>query len=151
MELNEILDEKVISICLDVRTKDEALKAMSTLLKKERYIEDVDTFVQDIYMREAEGVTGIGNGVAIPHGKSDSVKRIGIAIATLAHPIAWESLDDNPVDLIFLFCVSTDADFAHNHMRMLSRVAGKIADDDLLILIKKSRTPKCIVSLMAGK
>ena len=150
MELSEVLDKNIVCLDLDADDKDDALRKMSAMLKKEGYIKDVDDFVKDIYFRESEGITGIGNGVAIPHGKSDSVCRIGIAIALLKHPIAWESLDNNPVDLIFLFCVSGDKNFAQNHMRMLSRVAGRIADDDLLKEIKESTTSERVVALMAG-
>ena len=124
MELNlkEVLDERVITTALDVKDKEEALRKMSGMLLANGYIADVDQFMEDIYLREAEGITGIGNGVAIPHGKSKSVTRIGIAIAKLKQAIAWESLDNQKVDLIFLFCVSSDKDFAKNHMRLLSKV-----------------------------
>lgn len=151
MELREVLDKDVVQVNLEARDKEDALRKMSAILKRENYIEDIEDFVQDIYVREAEGVTGIGNGVAIPHGKSNSVKRIGIAIAKLLNPIEWETLDGNPVDLIFLFCVSNDNNFAENHMRVLSRVAGRIADDDLLQSIKESKTSQEIVNLMAGE
>lgn len=150
MELSEVLDERIVSIDLDAENKKDALMKMSLMLQQEHYIKDVEEFVADIYIREAEGITGIGNGVAIPHGKSDSVQRIGIAIAKLLHPIAWESLDGESVDLIFLFCVSSDANFAQNHMRMLSRVAGKIADDDLLQAIKNSKSCEAVIRLMGG-
>ena len=83
--------------------------------------------------------------------KSKSVTRIGIAIAKLKQAIAWESLDNQKVDLIFLFCVSSDKDFAKNHMRLLSEVAARIADDDLLNQIKDSGQPQEIVSLMCGE
>ena len=153
MELNlkEVLDERVITTALDVKDKEEALRKMSGMLLTNGYIADVDQFMEDIYLREAEGITGIGNGVAIPHGKSKSVTRIGIAIAKLKQAIAWESLDNQNVDLIFLFCVSSDKDFAKNHMRLLSKVAARIADDDLLNQIKDSGQPQEIVSLMCGE
>lgn len=153
MELNlkEVLDERVITTALDVKDKEEALRKMSGMLLANGYIADVNQFMEDIYLREAEGITGIGNGVAIPHGKSNSVTRIGIAIAKLKQAIAWESLDNQKVDLIFLFCVSSDKDFAKNHMRLLSKVAARIADDDLLNQIKDSGQPQEIVSLMCGE
>ena len=153
MELNlkEVLDERVITTALDVKDKEEALRKMSGMLLANGYIADVDQFMEDIYLREAEGITGRGNGVAIPHGKSKSVTRIGIAIAKLKQAIAWESLDNQKVDLIFLFCVSSDKDFAKNHMRLLSKVAARIADDDLLNQIKDSGQPQEIVSLMCGE
>lgn len=121
---------------------------MAELLRQENYIKDVDLFVKDVYLREAEGCTGIGNGIAIPHGKSASVKQVGIAIATLASPIEWETLDGNPVDTVFLFCVSDDSNFARNHMILLSRVAAKLADDDLLLEIRRAKSNLEIINLL---
>lgn len=77
MELENVLDEKIMTVSLKAADKDDALKQMARQLKENGYIADVEAFVADIYKREKEGITGIGNGVAIPHGKSDSVSRIG--------------------------------------------------------------------------
>lgn len=148
MELKEILNKKIIRIGLDVKDKDDALHQMAQLLLDDHYISDVESFVKDVYLREAEGCTGIGNGIAIPHGKSSSATQVGIAIATLKNPIKWETLDGNDVDTIFLFCVSDDANFARNHMILLSRVAAKLADDDLLLKIRKATSDSEIVDYL---
>ncbi|MFI3283884.1 MAG: PTS sugar transporter subunit IIA [Erysipelotrichaceae bacterium] len=151
MELKDVLDKNLVKIGLDVKNKDDALHQLANVLCENGYIDDVSIFVKDIYLREEEGVTGIGNGIAIPHGKSDSAQRPGIAIARLKNPIKWETLDGNDVDTIFLFCVSTDANFARNHMLMLSKVAAKIADDDLLERVKTSTTSEQLISYMTGE
>lgn len=148
MELREILNKKIIRVGLEAKDKSDVLYKMAKLLLKENYINDVDLFVEDVYLREAEGCTGIGNGIAIPHGKSASAKQVGIAIATLNHPIEWETLDGKPVDTIFLFCVSDDSNFARNHMILLSHVAAKLADDDLLLKIRKAKNDLEIVDLL---
>ncbi len=145
MELKEILDKNIIRVGLEAKSKDDAIKKMSAILCGNGYIDDVDEFVQDIYLREQEGVTGIGNGVAIPHGKSGSVTRIGIAIATLKNDIEWETLDDGKVNTIFLFCVSNDANSARDHLVLLSKVAAKLADDDLLHRVSTAETAEDIV------
>lgn len=150
MELKEILDKRIIRIGLDAKNKDDALHQMSQLLFESDYIDNVDEFLKDIYLRESEGITGIGNGIAIPHGKSANVTRVGIAIATLKHPIEWETLDEGDVDTIFLFCVSSDNNFARNHMILLSKVAAKLADDELLQNLKKSSSSEDIVAYLSG-
>lgn len=144
MELENVLDEKIMTVSLKAADKDDALKQMARQLKENGYIADVEAFVADIYKREKEGITGIGNGVAIPHGKSDSVSRIGVAVANLEYPIKWETLDGKPIETIFLFCVSNDQNFARNHMILLSRLAAKLADDELLDKIKQARCPRQI-------
>ena len=141
MNIADAIDEKIIRVNLDVSDKNDALNKMTHILKENNYIVDEEEFLKDIYFRESEGVTGIGGGIAIPHGQSESVTKIGIAIAKLTHPIEWETLDDNPVDFIFLFCVSADIAFARNHMILLSKIAAKLADDDLLKKIKSADNP----------
>ena len=129
MALKEILNENIIDLYLKGTTKDEILRELSEKLLAEKYISDIDQFIKDIYVREAEGVTGMGNHIAIPHGKSDAVNKIGIAIGRTKHEVEWESYDEEPVNLFFLFCVSNDNDFAKNHMMLLAELAGKLGND----------------------
>ena len=70
MELNELLDEDIIELDLKATTKDEVLHELSKLLLAHDYIDDVEGFVSDIYAREAEGITGMGDHIAIPRCKS---------------------------------------------------------------------------------
>lgn len=141
MELKEILDEKIIDLELEGTTKDEALRNLSKRLLLAGYISDVDQFVKDIYVREAEGPTGMGHKISIPHGKSSAVRKIGIAIGRCVQDVKWESCmsedgyqDTNigyqDTNIIFLFCVSDDNNFAENHMKLLADLAGKLGNDN---------------------
>ena len=151
MELKDVLDKRIIQIGLEGADKDDVLHKMAKLLFDNDYINDIKEFVKDIYLREAEGVTGIGNGIAIPHGKSASAKQPGIAIATLSHPIQWETLDNQDVDTVFLFCVSSDKNFERNHMLLLSKVAAKLADDDLLAKLRRVHSSDELVAYLCGE
>lgn len=150
MELKQVLDKNLIKVNLDAKSKDDAIKKMSNILYENGYINDIDQFIEDIYIREKEGVTGIGNGVAIPHGKSKGVSKIGIAIATLKEPIEWETLDDKKVKTIFLFCVGDGIDGAEKHLILLSKVAAKLADDELLMKINTAESADNIIHYLAG-
>lgn len=150
MELKDILDRKLIKVGLEASSKEDALRKMSRMLYDNSNIDNVDQFVEDIFLREQIGVTGIGNGVAIPHGKSDSVKQVGIAIAVLKDPIHWETLDGEDVKTIFLFCVGNENDAAHDHLYLLSKVAKKIADDDFLRQINSAQTVDDVISSLEG-
>ena len=149
MNLRDVLDEKIIRIGMEAKDKDDALHKLAFLLYEHGYIDDVEGFVKDVYLRESQGVTGIGQGIAIPHGKSESAKNLGIAIATLQNPIEWETLDGEGVDTIFLFCVSSDSNFERNHMLLLSRVAARLADEDLLEKIRRASSPQEMIRLLA--
>ncbi|QIK69275.1 PTS transporter subunit EIIA [Erysipelothrix sp. HDW6C] len=140
MNLEKILNKNVIDLNMKAKSKDEAIRHLSELLLKENYIEDIETFVDDIYLREEEGITGIGNFIAIPHGKSDSVKQIGIAIGRLDDEIEWETIDEQGVKLIFLFAVSNDTEYATNHMKLLSEIARKLGNDEAVAQLLESRT-----------
>jgi PTS system fructose-specific IIA component len=152
MPLNEILNADIIDLNVEGKTKDEVLHYMANVLLKNGYINDVDVFVKDIYEREAEGPTGMGSGISIPHGKSLSVPRNGIMIGKTVEPIRWESSmsDDGFQDthLIFLFCVSADAEFARNHMMLLSELAGKLGNDVRVTKLSQAQSKEEILDLI---
>lgn len=147
MELKEVLDKRVIDLNMKATNKKEAIRELSEKLKDAGYIGDVDEFISDIYVRESEGVTGIGNYVAIPHGKSDSVTQVGIAIGKLDDEIEWETLDDKGVKLIFLFAVSNDHEYARNHMLLLAEIARKLGNDEAIEQLLASKTVDELISV----
>jgi len=112
MEVKDIIDLKTVKTNMNVNTKEEALKELANLLLENGNISEEKGFIKDIYDREAEGQTGIGNYLAIPHGKSAYVKKIGVAIGINSTEIPWESLDDNGVKGIILFAVGNDQQLA---------------------------------------
>ena len=152
MPLNDILNTDIIDLEVQGTTKDEVLHNMANVLLKNGYINDVDVFVKDIYEREAEGPTGMGSHLSIPHGKSNSVLRNGIMIGKTVNPIRWESSmsDDGFQDthLIFLFCVSADKEFARNHMMLLSELAGKLGSDVRVTKLSQDQTKEEIKNLI---
>ena len=149
MPLNDILNTDIIDLEVQGTTKDEVLRYMANVLLKNGYINDADVFVKDIYEREAEGPTGMGSHISIPHGKSFSVLRNGIMIGKTVNPIRWESsMSDSGFQdtyLIFLFCVSADAEFARNHMMLLSELAGKLGNDVRVAKLSKANSKEEIL------
>lgn len=131
MVVMDIFDERVIDLNMKVKDKDEAIRHLSNLLKKAGYISDIEAFVADIYLRESEGVTGIGEHIAIPHGKSESVTRIGIAIGKTDNMIEWESLDNKPVNIIFLFAVSSSM-YDTEHLKLLGDLATRLGRNNTI-------------------
>lgn len=140
MNLLDVIDARIIDLDIDAKDKKQAIVHLSQKLKEANYIADVDEFVEDIYLRESEGMTGIGNHIAIPHGKSDSVTNIGIAIGRLNDQVEWESLDGEGVNLIFLFCVSNNTEYAVNHMKLLAQIATKLGNDQVIEQLQKIKS-----------
>lgn len=80
MNIEEVLSENLIVLNMKARNKEEAIRELTEILYKEGKIFDKELFVKDVYLREAEGQTGLGNHIAIPHGKSDAVQVTSIIL-----------------------------------------------------------------------
>lgn len=145
MDLQEILDPQVIKVGMKSKDKESVLIDLSNVLKNAGYIDDTMIFLKDIYDREAEGITGIGNYIAIPHGKSEAVKKVGVAIGILENEIEWESMDDNGVKVVILFSVNNDSNGAQTHLRLLSKVAQKLGNDEVVSHLIESKSVNDVI------
>lgn len=137
MQLTDILHKDCIAVGLAAANKEDALYHLAQLLKIHGAVGDLPAFLADVTTRELQGPTGIGDGIAIPHGKSDAVIRNCIAIGKLHTPIAWESIDGEPVRVIILFAVQKSSG-ADAHVRMMARVAGALADEDICTRMREA-------------
>ena len=155
MDLSSILNPAIIDLSVEGTTKDEVLRNLAQVLLRNGYIDDVEQFISDIYEREAEGPTGMGEGISIPHGKSTAAKKIGIAIGRTVNPIRWESsMEDDgwqESTLGFLFCVFVDTEFAANHLMLLSQLAGKLGNEARLARLHQCQTPDEIIAAILAE
>lgn len=150
MEVTEIIDPKIVKTKLSGTTKDEVLQELAAVLLENGYISDVPGFIKDIYAREAEGQTGIGNYIAIPHGKSAYVDKVGVAIGVTDNEIPWESLDGKGVKGIILFAVGNDNDGAQNHLKLLSLFARKLGNDEVVAKLIQAQDADEVVAAFAS-
>ena len=74
---------------MNAKTKDEVIRHLAGLLHEAGYVDDLEGYIKDVYLRESEGITGIGGHVAIPHGKSDYVDKVGIAVGRTHDMVEW--------------------------------------------------------------
>ncbi len=128
MNVAQVLKKENIIAGLSAQSKNEALEKLVQILYEGGYLEDKDAFLADVLHREEISTTGIGNGIAIPHGKSSAVKETTVAIGRLTSSLEWESVDDKPVELIVLLAVN-DADKTGIHVKLLSEMARKLASE----------------------
>lgn len=145
MELLEILDEHVIKDCLQATNKIDAITKMCTLLHDNGYISNIESFKSDVLKREKLGETGIGNMIAIPHGKSSSVEKSAISICKLDREIDWETLDGKGVKVIILFGVQDDVEAAKDHLKLLAQVARKLAKEEVVESLVNAKSSKDII------
>ncbi|WP_434640934.1 BglG family transcription antiterminator [Thermoanaerobacterium thermosaccharolyticum] len=149
-DLAKVIKIETIKLDMEAKTKDEVLRELTTLLYNAGALSDKEAFLDDVYYRERLGSTGIGNGIAIPHGKSKYVSKTSLAIGRTKTDIEWETLDNKPVRFIILFAVKEEnRDSAH--IRLLSQVATKLADDEVCERLQKVKTPEEIYQIFAGE
>lgn len=130
--VTSVIDSQTVLTHMTATNKDDALRELAATLSNAGYLNDTAGYIHDVYQREKKGSTGIGNYIAIPHGKSDSVSKIGVAIGILDHEIDWETIDDHGVKVIILFAVGSDTEGAKEHLKLLSLFARKLGRDAVI-------------------
>ena len=147
--LNDVLDRNTILTNLNANAKDDVIDALARRLREHGYIASVDAFVDAVHEREKEGATGIGNHVAIPHGRSETVNKNGVAIAVLDREIEGESLDETGAKGVVLFTVGASGDGANEHLRLLSLFARKMAKQEVIDALLKAGTIDEVIDCFA--
>lgn len=145
MALADLLHQDAIIPALRANSKKQLLQELATKASKltglpEREIFDV------VLQRERLGSTGVGNGIAIPHGKLASIKSIAGIFARLEAPVDFEALDDQPVDLVFLLLAPEGA--GADHLKALSRIARVLRDQDLVAKLRATDSASAIYAFL---
>lgn len=140
MKITDLLKKESIELNGNVQTKEEAINQMVSLMVKGGNIQDVESYRKGVFAREEEGTTGIGEGIAIPHAKSDAVKAPGLAAMVVPQGVDYEALDDEPVHLIFLIAAPNTKD--NVHLDVLSRLSTLLMDDSFRENLLKAETPE---------
>lgn len=150
IDLSKIISKDLLIVDSVSQSKQEVLLELAKLLEKKEYITNAVNFLDDVYLRESEGITGIGNGIAIPHGKSKAVKKTTVAIAVLKNEINWETLDEKGVKVVILFAVQ-DTDATTTHILLLQQVAILLANDNFLDSLKEVSSVDQLYEIFVNK
>lgn len=128
MKITDLLKKQSIELHGAVKTKTEAIETMVFLMEKGGNLKDTETYRKTVFAREEEGTTGIGEGIAIPHGKTSAVASPGLAAMVVPEGVDYDSLDGEPVHLIFLIAAPNTKD--NVHLEVLSRLSMLLMDED---------------------
>lgn len=128
MKLIDVLKIEHLAIDLEVDSKNDCITQMVNLLKNDDRILDIDVVLNTVLEREKIMSTGVGNGFAIPHGKTDAVNTIIAAFVRLKNPIDFEAFDGEPVKLAFLLLGKEN--MVGPHIRLLSRISRMMNKED---------------------
>lgn len=128
MKITNMIEENLIKLDLNIDNKKDALKTMVQLLKKEGKIKSESQFLAKIIERESEGSTGFGRGIAVPHGKSETVNELSLSIARTKKGIDYHSLDGQKVKLIFM--VADYQGYSPKYLKLVSNLISWLRDEE---------------------
>ena len=140
MKITDLLSEKAINLHGKANSKEEAIIQLVDLMVENENINDKEAYKQAVLKREEEGTTGIGEGIAIPHGKTDAVEKPGLAAMIIPDGVDFKSLDGNPAKLLFLIAAPNTKD--NVHLDVLSRLSTLLMDTDFRQALYNAKTPK---------
>ncbi len=146
MKIRDLLAAESIQLSGTAAGKQEALDKMVNLMAKSGKINDVETYRKGVYVREEESTTGIGEGIAIPHCKSDAVDRPGLAAMVLPDGVDFDSLDGEKVDLIFLIAAPNTKE--NVHLDVLSKLSVLLMDEDFTKNLRSAKTVEEFLSVI---
>ena len=138
MKITDLLSKESVLLNVDVNDKEACLVKLVDLMDASGKISDKKSYLDAVHEREKEGTTGVGNGIAIPHGRCSGVKEPGLAAMTIPSGVEYEALDFKPVDLAFLIAAPEGS--GSMHLEILSKLATMLMDENFVANLKKAKT-----------
>ncbi len=148
MQLHELIKQENIACDVDAQSKKRALEAVSSLISSHNGSINANEIFDSLIAREKLGATGLGYGVAIPHGRLKNIDTIVAAFIKLKDAIDYDSIDKKPVDLIFALLVPEDA--ADEHLQTLAMLAKMFNDENIRDSLRKATSADDIIKQLAN-
>ena len=146
MRITDLLDVRSISLNAAPADKSQTLDQAVALMTKSGKINNEEAYRKQVYAREEESTTGIGEGIAIPHGKCDAVEKPGLAAMVIPGGVDFDSLDGEPVTLLFLIAAPNTED--NVHLDVLSKLSMMLMDEDFTKSLRAAKTPEEFLSII---
>ena len=147
MELGDLISREGVFVPLRAQNKKAALQELAQRAAALAGLAERDVFEQ-LLQREKLGSTGLGRGIAIPHIKIRGINRIFCLVARLAEPIAFDAIDDQPVDLIFVLLAPEHA--SGDHLKALARISRILRDPGCLERMRSARDAAALLSVLTA-
>ncbi|MFT5872879.1 MAG: fructose-specific phosphotransferase system IIA component [Clostridium sp.] len=146
MNITELLNVNLIKLELTSKTKEDVIKEMAKMLDENGKLLDTEKYIKAVLDREKEFSTGIGMGIAIPHGKSSGVKEPALVFGRSTGGIDYQSMDDEPAHLFFLIAVPEES--SNEHLKILSQISRKLMHSELRDSLMNASSAKEIITLL---
>ncbi|CAK6715691.1 fused 2-O-a-mannosyl-D-glycerate specific PTS enzymes: IIA component; IIB component; IIC component [Vibrio harveyi] len=151
MKLTSLTNPSLINLQTTFESRDAAIRALADQLNQEGKLHNKEEYLQAVFAREEQGPTALGEGLAVPHGKTDAVKEAAFAVATLKQDLKWQGLDeDEDVNLIFLIAIP-NAEAGSTHMHLLTELTTTLVDDDVREAVLNATNVEQIFALLDGQ
>lgn len=147
MDIANLLSKESIFIGLETGSREECLDVLIEGMNKAGKIADKKIYLDAVLEREGKGSTGVGFGVAIPHGKSAGVAAPGLAFARLSKPVDWNSLDGKPAEIVFLIGVP-EKDAGNEHIKILVAISRKLIHEEFREKLLNVKTPEDVIAIL---
>lgn len=141
------------AVCLQARftNRDDAIRQLAQRLAELGKITDIDAYLAEVFHRESLGPTALGEGLAVPHGKTAAVKEAAFAVATLSEPLAWDGVDGSePVELIFLLAIPP-AQAGSTHIQILTELTTRLADDGVRRRVMAASSAEALLAALEAQ
>lgn len=145
MNTGDLLDRSAISLRVSAANKKKVLAVIAEIAAR-NFSLDAGDVLDALSEREAAGSTGVGYGVAVPHARLEGLQRMRGVFVRLENPVDFESVDDQPVDLLFALFAPKNA--GAEHLRALARVSRIMRQSDLREQLRKARTADAVYALL---
>ena len=147
MEINDLISSDVVVANLKATSKKQVLHNLARRASKQTGVNERDIF--DVLMeRERLGSTGVGNGIAIPHGKLPELERLHGLFALLEQPVDFQAIDEHPVDLIFLLLAPESA--GADHLKALAKISRLLRNTGICDKLRGSETSDALYAILTA-
>jgi fructose-specific phosphotransferase system IIA component len=152
-KITALTNSALINLQTTFADRDTAIKALADQLDQQGKLHNKEEYLEAVFAREAHGATALGEGLAVPHGKSDAVKEASFAVATLKETVQWQGIDEDEmedVNLIFLLAIP-NAEAGSTHMKILTDLTCALVDDDTREAVLKATSAEELIALLDGE
>ena len=149
MTLTQILQPTCVKAPLDGKDKDSVITELVDLLAENNLLVDRDVVLEAVFTREQTRSTGIGSGIAIPHGKCNGVEDLVMAVGIAPEPVNFDSIDQKPVSIVIL--LASPADRTGPHIQALARISRLMLDDEFKTKLENAASPEEVYQLISTK
>ena len=149
LQIGDVIRPSCVNLHMKASNKEEVIREMTGMLYEAGMISSQEDCIRDVYLREAEGATGLGDGVAIPHGKSDAVIRTSVAIGRCTQDIEWETIGEGPSRLFIMFAVNNQD--KSKLVSLLAQVAVALCDETVVERLFRCEEAGEAIALLSKK